>query len=360
MAVVDTPSRPPPRARLDASGARARPRERGDGRRPGRHRPRPGRSPRRLDQADDGNVGWLAFALVLEAPPSWVTRSCSGPSRSRRRHLRIGLRASTEITLAGHAATRLLASAGAGGIALTAWALKKSGMEARDVAARMTTFMVLLYSVYMGSLLIGGVGLYSGLIPGGGSFAMTIVPAIFGAVVIAIVASRPARPAGRVEAAQLALAGRRRRPRRAAADQARQPRPGRGDHVVGVRHRLPVGVLRGLRRVPRRRRAGDRLLRRHARQHASAPRRRGRRRRRHDRHVRRLRRQPGERDRRGARVPLLRLLAADRTGRRLLRHAAPHDLPLGGRGRRRGTARAQAEQAPARPAAPRPLCHQYS
>jgi uncharacterized membrane protein YbhN (UPF0104 family) len=102
---------------------------------------------------------------------------------------RIGLRASTEITLAGHAATRLLASAGAGGIALTAWALKRSGMEARDVAARMTTFMVLLYSVYMGSLLVGGLGLYTGVIPGGGSFAMTIVPAIFGGVVIAIVAS---------------------------------------------------------------------------------------------------------------------------------------------------------------------------
>ena len=60
-------------------------------------------------------------------------------------------------------------------------------MEARDVAARMTTFMVLLYAVYMGALVIGGLGLYSGLIPGGGSFAMTIVPAIFGAAVIALV-----------------------------------------------------------------------------------------------------------------------------------------------------------------------------
>jgi uncharacterized membrane protein YbhN (UPF0104 family) len=101
---------------------------------------------------------------------------------------RIGLRASTEITLAGHAATRLFASAGAGGIALTAWALKKSGMEARDVAARMTTFMVLLYAVYMGALVVFGLGLYLGLMPGGGSFAMTMVPAIFGALVIAIVA----------------------------------------------------------------------------------------------------------------------------------------------------------------------------
>ena len=62
-------------------------------------------------------------------------------------------------------------------------------MEARDVAARMTTFMVLLYAVYMGSLLIGGLGLYSGVIPGGGSFAMTVVPAIFGGAVIALVAA---------------------------------------------------------------------------------------------------------------------------------------------------------------------------
>jgi uncharacterized membrane protein YbhN (UPF0104 family) len=61
-------------------------------------------------------------------------------------------------------------------------------MEARDVASRMTTFMVLLYSIYMGALLVGGLGLYTGVIPGGGSFAMTILPAIFGGAVIALVA----------------------------------------------------------------------------------------------------------------------------------------------------------------------------
>jgi uncharacterized membrane protein YbhN (UPF0104 family) len=53
----------------------------------------------------------------------------------------------------------------------------------------MTTFMVLLYAVYMGAMVLGGLGLYSGVLPGGGSFAITVVPAIFGAVVIAIVAS---------------------------------------------------------------------------------------------------------------------------------------------------------------------------
>src|SRR3954465_4863659 len=137
----------------------------------------------------DGHVGWLAFALVLEAL-SFVGHAILFRAVSvEGGGTRIGLRASTEITLAGHAATRLFASAGAGGIALTAWALRKSGMEARDVAARMTTLLVLLYAVYMGAMLVGGLGLYSGVIPGGGSFAITVLPALFGAAVIGLVAS---------------------------------------------------------------------------------------------------------------------------------------------------------------------------
>jgi uncharacterized membrane protein YbhN (UPF0104 family) len=137
----------------------------------------------------DGHLGWLTLALVLEAL-SFVGHAILFRAVSvEGGGTRIGLRASTEITLAGHAATRLFASAGAGGIALTAWALRKSGMEARDVAARMTTLLVLLYSVYMGALLIGGLGLYSGIIPGGGSFAITVLPALFGGAIIALVAS---------------------------------------------------------------------------------------------------------------------------------------------------------------------------
>src|SRR3954469_15298711 len=137
----------------------------------------------------DGHLGWLAFALVLEAL-SFVGHAILFRAVSvEGGGTRVGMRVSTEITLAGHMATRLFASAGAGGIALTAWALKLSGMEARDVAARMTTFLVLLYSVYMGALVLGGLGLASGLVPGGGSPALTLLPAAFGALVIAIVAA---------------------------------------------------------------------------------------------------------------------------------------------------------------------------
>jgi len=88
--------------------------------------------------------------------------------------------------MAGLAATRLFASAGAGGIALTVWALRRSGMEPRVAACRMVAFMALLYGAYMLTLVLDGVGLYTGLIPGRAPFAITIVPAIFGAVVITI------------------------------------------------------------------------------------------------------------------------------------------------------------------------------
>jgi uncharacterized membrane protein YbhN (UPF0104 family) len=146
--------------------------------------------PDALDRLQNGEMRWLTLALVFEVLSfaghivlfSAVAKDGGAGSR-------IGLWASTQINLAGHAATRLFASAGAGGIALTAWAMRRSGMERRDVGARMTTFIVLLYGVYMAAMVVGGLGLYTGLLPGGGSFAITVVPAIFGAVVIGVVAT---------------------------------------------------------------------------------------------------------------------------------------------------------------------------
>jgi uncharacterized membrane protein YbhN (UPF0104 family) len=134
-----------------------------------------------------GDMAWLGVAFVLEvlsfSGHIILFRAVALDERGR-----IGMRASTEITLAGHMATRVLATAGAGGVALTAWAMGKAGMEKRDVAARMTTFLVLLYSVYMAALFFGGLGLAFGVIPGGGSFAVTIVPALFAFVVVTTIA----------------------------------------------------------------------------------------------------------------------------------------------------------------------------
>jgi uncharacterized protein (TIRG00374 family) len=132
-----------------------------------------------------GNGWWLGLAAVLEVC-SFLGYVALFRAVFVRGKSRIDWRESYQITMAGLAATRLFASAGAGGIALTAWALRRSGMQPRIVACRLVAFLALLYGVYMASLVIVGLGLYTGLIPGGGSFALTVVPAIFGASAILV------------------------------------------------------------------------------------------------------------------------------------------------------------------------------
>ncbi len=132
-----------------------------------------------------GDPLWLALAAVLEVL-SFFGYIALFEAVFVRGQSRIGWRASYQITMAGLAATRLFATAGAGGIALTAWAVRRSGMEPKIVACRMIAFLALLYAVYMGALVIVGVGLYLGVFAGPDPFALTIVPAIFGAVVIGI------------------------------------------------------------------------------------------------------------------------------------------------------------------------------
>jgi uncharacterized protein (TIRG00374 family) len=134
---------------------------------------------------EHGNAWWLALGLVFEVL-SFVGYIALFRAVFVRGDSRIDWRESYEITMSGLAATRLFASAGAGGIALTAWALRRSGLEARIVACRMIAFLALLYGVYMGTLVVVGLGLYLGVFPGSAPFAITVIPAIFGAVVIAV------------------------------------------------------------------------------------------------------------------------------------------------------------------------------
>jgi uncharacterized protein (TIRG00374 family) len=99
---------------------------------------------------------------------------------------RIDLKASYQITMAGLAATRLFAAGGAGGLALTAWALRRSGMPRRQVADSTVAFLALTYVVYMLALIVCGIGLYIGVLSGPAPFAMTMLPAILGVVAIAV------------------------------------------------------------------------------------------------------------------------------------------------------------------------------
>jgi uncharacterized membrane protein YbhN (UPF0104 family) len=132
-----------------------------------------------------GDPWWFAAAAVLEVL-SFVSYIVLFRAVFVRGKSRIRWRESYQITMASLAATRIFAAAGAGGIALTAWALRRSGMGPRTVAARMLAFLTLLYGVYMLAFVIDGLALRTGVLPGPAPAAITIGPAVFGAVVIAM------------------------------------------------------------------------------------------------------------------------------------------------------------------------------
>ena len=102
---------------------------------------------------------------------------------------RIDWRASIEIPLAGIAAIRLLSAAGAGGVAVTVWALRRAGMRPPVIACRLVASYAIQYSIYLGALIVCGLGLWFGVFSGGGSFGITVIPAILSAAGVALVLS---------------------------------------------------------------------------------------------------------------------------------------------------------------------------
>jgi putative heme transporter len=138
-----------------------------------------------------GNPGWLGLAVGFEALSlgSYILLfrtvfSCHG--------VRIGWKASYDINMAGVGASKLLAAAGAGGVALTVWALRASGLDPRSIARRMLTFELMLYAVYAGALVVGGAGLRTGVLAGQAPWTLTVIPAVLGASAIALtLAIRP-------------------------------------------------------------------------------------------------------------------------------------------------------------------------
>jgi uncharacterized protein (TIRG00374 family) len=116
--------------------------------------------------------------------------------------LRLSWRETYEINMAGVAATLLFSAGGAGGVALTYWALRKAGMPRRDVARRMVAFLTLHYAFYPIALILFGILLRTHVLNGDDSIELTIIPAgVAGLLLIlgVLVALIPADLARRIE-----------------------------------------------------------------------------------------------------------------------------------------------------------------
>jgi uncharacterized protein (TIRG00374 family) len=134
---------------------------------------------------EEGDPWWLAIALAFTCLSfgGYVLLFLGVYVRAGSR---IDWRTSYLITMAGLAATRIFAAGGAGGLALTAWALRRAGVPARQVATSTVAFLVLTYVVYMVALIVFGLGLRLGIFAGPAPFAVTVIPAIFGIVALVI------------------------------------------------------------------------------------------------------------------------------------------------------------------------------
>jgi uncharacterized membrane protein YbhN (UPF0104 family) len=161
-----------------------------------------------------------AVRRAIDADPAWVVAAAAFELLSfagyiallwlvgNRASARLGLRESAEITLGGAAATRLLPTAGAGGAAMTLWALRRSGMGTRRAAGTLLTFLVIVYAVFMGALALSGTVL---TLHGIGPVALTALPAALGAAVILLAlgaaAWMPTEGTGRLRTAGAVLGG---------------------------------------------------------------------------------------------------------------------------------------------------------
>jgi uncharacterized protein (TIRG00374 family) len=132
-----------------------------------------------------GRPAWIAAALLLSAGMfigyvGLFRGVYAGVSD------RIDWSVSYQITLAGLAASRLFSAGGAGGLVLTAWALRRAGVARRMVADKTMAFLVLTYFPYVLATVVCGFGLHWGLFRGEDPFAFTFVPAVFGVIAMAI------------------------------------------------------------------------------------------------------------------------------------------------------------------------------
>jgi uncharacterized protein (TIRG00374 family) len=127
----------------------------------------------RLDDADPVWIG-IAIAFNVAAYATYIALFKAVVSGDA---LRLTWTETYEINMAGVAATLLFSAGGAGGVALTYWALRKAGMVRRDVGRRMVAFVSLHYVFYPIALIVFGILLRTGVMNGKGSVELTIIPA---------------------------------------------------------------------------------------------------------------------------------------------------------------------------------------
>ena len=121
----------------------------------------------------DANAGWLALAVGLEVASSLSYVLMFRPVFCKR----MSWRSSFEISLSELAVGSIVPASGAGGVALGAWILNRSGMPGPIVARRSVAFLLIKSSVNFVAVAVIGLLMFAGVGPHR-SAALTLLPAV--------------------------------------------------------------------------------------------------------------------------------------------------------------------------------------
>jgi uncharacterized membrane protein YbhN (UPF0104 family) len=161
-----------------------------------------------------------AMRRVLDVSPAWTVAAAAFELLSLAAYIalmsliagrataRIGTRESAQITLAGAAATRLLPTAGAGGVALALWTLRRAGLQPRAATRTLLVFMVILYSVFLAAIVASGAALALGIAHARGATQLAALPALAALAAMAVAVGLGLRPDAGAGSSRLRAGGR--------------------------------------------------------------------------------------------------------------------------------------------------------
>jgi uncharacterized protein (TIRG00374 family) len=138
-----------------------------------------------VGKLDDADPVWIGVAILFSIA-SYATYIALFKAVVGGEILRLTWAETYQINMAGVAATLLFSAGGAGGVALTYWALRKAGMRRREVARRMIAFVTLHYAFYPLALIVFGLLLRTGVLNGENSVELTIIPAAVAGILLVV------------------------------------------------------------------------------------------------------------------------------------------------------------------------------
>ncbi len=136
---------------------------------------------------EDADAVWLALLAAAELA------SCAGYLLVFRSTFcpRMPWGLSYDISMAELAANSLLPTGGAGGLALGVWALRQAGMATGHIARRTVAFFLVTSAANFGGVVVAGLGVFIGVLPGRASAALTLGPAVIAGAVVLLTGLSP-------------------------------------------------------------------------------------------------------------------------------------------------------------------------